>query len=115
LEDVILFIVCVLAVYGLLSLAVSIFSLIPAKVKNGNGKIKVVLFVKDSEEIIEGIIRNVFTGNTVREFSTDGKLTVVDLGSKDGTLDILNRLKDIYIHMEVLDNDEKDKVFSDFD
>jgi len=110
-----MFIVYVLAIYGLLSLAVSIFSLIPARVKNSNGKIKIVLMVKDSEEVIEGVVRNIFAGNTVKEFSTDGKLTVVDFGSKDGTVEILNRLKDSYVHMEVLNNDEKEKVFTSFD
>ena len=109
------FIVCVLAIYGALSLIASIFSLIPIKFKKGNGKIKVVLMVKDSEEVIEGVIRNVFEGDTVREFSTDGKITVVDLGSKDSTFEILNKLKDSYVHMEVLDNDKRERVFSTFD
>ena len=114
-NDVIMFIVYVLAIYGLLSLAVSIFSLIPARVKNSNGKIKIVLMVKDSEEVIEGVVRNVFASDAVREFSTDGKLTVVDLGSRDGTIDILNRLKESYVGMEVLDNNDKERVFTTFD
>ncbi len=109
------FVVCVLAVYGLLSLAVSIFNLIPARIKNSRCKIKVVLMVKDSEEVIEGVMRNILAMDTIREFSTDGKITVVDVGSKDSTLEILNKLKDVYECIEVLNNDEKEKVFATFD
>lgn len=110
------FVVCVLAVYGLLSLAASIFSLFPVRIKNNRGKIKVVLAVKDSEEVIEGVIRNIIlTMDTLREFSADGKITVVDVGSRDGTLEILNKLKDTYECIEVLNYDEKEKVFSSFD
>jgi len=115
LDTVLKFIVCVLAIYGALSLAVSILSLIPVKIINVKGKIRMVLMVKDSEEVIEGVVRNVFASDAVREFSTDGKLTVVDLGSRDGTIDILNRLKESYVGMEVLDNNDKERVFTTFD
>jgi hypothetical protein len=114
LEQIFRFLYHVLAIYGLFCLIVGAFGYIYKKVNIKGCKIQMVLLVKDAERCIEGIIRNIFMGDFLRKLVLDGRLTVIDLGSEDKTRDILYRLKDEYMCMEIVEEDEKGKVLDGF-
>ena len=108
------FITYVLAIYGLINLVVNLSDLFYKKSYSKDIKIKAVLFVKNCEDVIEGVIRNIFFGDFLRKVMSNGNLTIVDMGSKDKTLDILERMKQDYDTLDVLKECEKEKVFNFF-
>lgn len=107
--------VYLLAVYGALALSFIVISSIIKRTKHDNSRLKLVLLVKDREESIEGVVRNVFSGNMLRKTMSDNKFTVLDMGSTDETWKILNKLKCDYEQMELLNIGEKEKIFEGFD
>ena len=85
---------------------------------------RVVLIVKDQEEFIEGVIRSFYMNRAFENklsrqvdfcyrIDGDNGFIVVDMGSADKTLDILQKLKNTYGSLEVLSVDEKDRIFED--
>jgi len=103
-----------LAIYGALSLIISFVGLAGQKEVDGKHKVRMILMVKNAEEVIEGIVRNVFLGGILRKLMCNGRLTVMDMGSSDRTADILNKLKHEYGYIDILDESEKEKVFNVF-
>ena len=103
-----------LAVYGAFTLIITICNSIRQRLDNDNCNVKVVLIVKNQEETIEGIIRNLFSADILRKAMTTEKLTVVDMGSSDKTPTILGKLKKDYESFEILEEDEKGRIFSCF-
>lgn len=77
-------------------------------------KIKTVLIVKDAGEVIEGIIRSIFSERAGKNNVHTCRLTIVDMDSSDDTPRVLHRLEQEYEGMNVLDKNEKDLVFMDF-
>jgi len=115
LKTIIDFFVYLLAVYGVLSLIINIIdSVHPGSGLRSSG-VKMVLLVKNQEETIEGIIRSMFMGDFLRKIGSGHMLTVLDMGSKDKTPVILEKLKKQYESMEVLMAEEKEKVFEGVD
>ncbi|HHW47207.1 MAG TPA: hypothetical protein GXX14_01125 [Clostridiaceae bacterium] len=114
-EIIFQFITYVLAIYGLINLVVNISGLFYKKSYSKDIKIKAVLFVKNCEDVIEGVIRNIFIGDFLRKVMSNRNLTVVDMGSTDRTLDILEIIERDYDAVEVLKESEKEKVFDFFD
>jgi hypothetical protein len=118
----------IMSFYGVLSLTSRImrklwFGISPFRmIKFSNeGSIRTILVVKDQEETIEGIIRSYYICRTLENITNgqsghyygknyDKGIIVVDMGSKDKTLEILQKLQGIYGSLEVLSAEEKDKV-----
>ena len=107
--------ICLLAAYGALSLAISIFNTACQRFISENTSMKIILMVKNQAETIEGVVRDIFTGDFSRKVMSGNKLTVVDMGSMDETVEILRKLKDDYEYLEVVTSEEKDKIFTYFD
>ena len=74
-----------------------------------------VLIVKNQEEVIEGIIRNLSSADILRKAMTTEKLTILDMSSSDKTLEILNKLKSDYEYFDILEEDEKESIFAGFE
>jgi hypothetical protein len=108
------FIVCILALYGLISLILSVVNTICDRAGIKNERIKLVLIVKNQQDTIEGVIRNILAGNLLRRIMSGRKLTIIDIKSTDETLKILQVLKDDYEWLEILCEDEKEKIFEEF-
>ena len=104
-----------LAVYGFMSLIISIINSIQWKQGLKNSTYKLVLLVKNQEETIEGVIRNIYMENILSPLIHNGKLVVLDMGSKDKTVYILNKLEEEYSDIEVLDWNSRNKIFTGFD
>lgn len=70
------------------------FALAPGqKGKNVERKLKIILLVKNQQDIIEGLVRGLFRLDVLRRSPDRCKITVVDCSSEDETLGILERLK----------------------
>ncbi|MCX7841758.1 MAG: hypothetical protein N2489_01620 [Clostridia bacterium] len=103
-----------LAGYGAAALLMAIITSIRRRVCTENANVKLIVMVKNGEEVIEGIVRNIFLGDFLRKIMVCGKLTVLDMGSEDSTLEILKRLEKEYGDMEVLEKNQKNEVFTYF-
>jgi len=76
---------------------------------------KLVLIVKNQGEVIEGVLRNALQRDFIRKLMPDGRLTVVDMGSTDDTVEILKKLEMDYECIEVLKKSEMESLFGYFD
>lgn len=103
-----------LALYGAYSIISGILNLTLSAGIYRDDRIKTVLIVKDAEEIIEGIVRGIFTDESYRKNVHTCKFTIIDMDSSDDTAKVLRRLERKYGSMDVLGKNEKDLVFLDF-
>lgn len=106
---------CILASYGIISLVHEIFTSIRNKIDYSNSRVKLVLIVKNQGEVIEGVLRNALSRDFLRKLIPEGRLTILDMGSKDDTLDILRKLEADYECIDVLKRNEMDSLFKCFD
>lgn len=84
---------------------------ISAKAARIQLKGSLVLVVKDQEDAVEGIVRTIMEREGLTRIIPGGRLKVVDLGSRDQTVDILERLKDEYEIIDIVGENEKEKIF----
>ncbi len=108
-------VICICAAYGFITLVYELIMSIRHKIKYENSMVKLVLVVKNQGEVIEGVLRNILPRDFIRKLMPGGRLTVLDMGSRDDTLDILRRLEREYECIEVLKKSEKEMLFRYFD
>lgn len=106
--------VYILALYGLVSLISDSLKQFKQTSDMKHTKIKMVLLVKDQEEVIEGVVRNIYLERLLDKAMVSDKLTVIDMGSSDDTDKILSRLKDKYDFIDVITKEQKDKIFEEY-
>jgi hypothetical protein len=111
LEAIITFIIFLLAAYGVYSLVVTVADCTSPVRGSRKAGVKLVLLVKNQEDSIEGIIRTVFSGEFLRKIMSGHGLTVLDLGSKDKTVLMLEKLQKDFDSLEVLKENEKERIF----
>jgi hypothetical protein len=104
-----------LAAYGAMFLIFSIINSIRQRINFEYPGIKLILLVKNQQEVIEGIIRYTFTIDFLRNIMPGRKLTVLDMGSTDETIVILRKLEETFGHLEVLEENDKEKIFTGFE
>ena len=108
-------ILCIFATYGFISLTHELVPSIRQKSHYKNSMVKLVLVVKNQGEVIEGVLRNLVSRDFIRKLMPGGRLIILDMGSKDDTLDILRKLEKDYECLEVLKRSEKDNIFTHFE
>ena len=108
------FVAYVLMICGLLAIVTELIRLFTQNINIGQTKAKLVLIVKNQEDAIEGIVRNIFLSNCLKGISNKCGLTIVDMGSSDDTLKILSKLKSRYKNLEILEADKKDEIFAEY-
>ncbi len=113
-EMILKYIVYLLAAYGALMAILAISGAIRTRLHLKGSRLKLVLVVKNSEQYIESLIKDM-----VLKFLSDRSipidaLTVVNMNSVDDTGAILEKLRKDFECMEVISEKEKDKVFSNF-
>jgi hypothetical protein len=101
-----------LAAFGIIVLMVGVLKNIFNRFKVDNPKIRLVLVVKDQEDHIEGVIKSIFTKDILFGTMPGNRLVVLDMGSKDETLTILEKLKKDFEYIDILRVEEKEKIFS---
>lgn len=92
----------------------TIIDSIRQRVRIENSLVKMVLLVKNQEETIEGIVRNVYIGNVMRKIMSENRMTIIDMGSEDKTVEILVKLKKDYEFFDLLNENEKETIFDSF-
>ena len=106
----------IMAFYGFISILMSLRKLFYRGMRLKNGKMRMVLIVKDGEEIIEAVIRSIASGVIPENIASEGDIYIVDMGSSDKTVDILQRLKNMYYNnIEIVTKNDRSKVFDNFD
>ncbi|MCX7749817.1 MAG: hypothetical protein N2645_23455 [Clostridia bacterium] len=106
--------ICLLATYGAIYLLYSVLHSIYHRIKAQSSNIKLVLIVKDQEDTIEGIMREILGNETSRSLVHSKNFVVLDMGSKDETLSILKKFQRDYDYLHIIEEHEKEKVFADF-
>ena len=107
--------VYLLAVYGAIALIISIIESISKNIKEGISGMRLILQVKNQQEYIEGVVRNLCSGNVLGKVVPVKTITVLDMGSSDDTLKILKLLNRDFNCLEIIERDEKEKIFEGFD
>ena len=106
--------VWLLAAYGLLTLVHGMIELIHCRISGHRPNVRVVLLVKDAEEHIEYIIRNMSKKDFVSKTLTDKNMVIIDMNSTDHTYQILEKLQVDFSNVEALSFEEKEHIFDDF-
>jgi hypothetical protein len=105
-------IVCVFAVFGLITL---IHSLPDGKMwreKIDSQHIRHVLLVKNSEEYIEQIIYNTLKNSPYGSIDSKKPVTIVDLDSTDETLKILKQMEKYGDQLNVVEYKDRENIFT---
>ncbi|HEX9062605.1 MAG TPA: hypothetical protein VF941_20735 [Clostridia bacterium] len=103
-----------LAAYGATMLIISIIESVRHRIKGDNTGIRLVLLVKNNEDIIEGIVRSFFLSDFFNKTGLSERFTILDMGSSDGTQIILERLKTEFDSIDLVGENDKERIFSDF-
>lgn len=107
-------IIYLLAAYGALVLVLGAIDLIRSKMAASHPKVRVVLLVQNVQDQIEFIVRNVVMKDFASKASSDRKVIFVDMDSSDETVLLLKKLQQCYPAIEVLQHQDKEAIFSDF-
>jgi len=104
----------IFAVYGAVTIIFNFINFVIRYRSVENKGVKLVLIVKNQEKTIEGIIRNIYSKDTTGRMMCSERVTVLDMNSADQTLEILKKLEQDYEHLDVLTENERDKIFEGF-
>jgi hypothetical protein len=107
-------IIYIFALYGVLSIVSITVKRFCYNIKLKSSDTRIVLLVKNKEDVIEGIIKSIFKGEVLKNLIWDNSIYVVDMGSKDATVNILKKLKKIYTGLETLEIKDRENIFHDF-
>ena len=108
-------IVYMFATYGFITFLHELFISIKHETQYKSSMVRLVLIVKNQGEVIEGVLRNVLQRDFIRKLIPGDRLTVLDMGSKDDTIDILKKLEKDYDYIQVLKKSEMESLFKSFD
>ena len=115
-EPVFMVFVYLLAVYGALTLIIGIFESICDRLSSGNlGNVKLILVVKNQQECIEGMIRDMFRRDRLRKMLPGVKFSILDMGSTDETPLILDKLRRDFEYIEIVSESDRQKIFDGFE
>lgn len=101
-----------LAFYGAVVLVITVADSIWFRTRESFPDIRAVLLVKDGGERIEGVVRGMLSREVHRKLMIGEKLTVVDLGSKDETKKILEKLSEEYEELEIIDKADRERILN---
>ena len=106
--------ICILAVYGLLTIIHNISEFVSSRLAGHRPKVRVVLLVQDAEEQIEYIVRYVVKQEYADRALSDKKLIIVDMDSTDNTYVLLEKLQNNFPSIQVIRMSDMESVFKDF-
>jgi hypothetical protein len=114
LSDIILCIVCILAVYGLFALILGVSDMICCRMAGPRPKVRAVLLVKDAEDQIEYIVRYAVKKEYAARVLSDKSLAIVDMDSEDNTFALLQKLQENFPGIEVHKISSLENIIKDF-
>jgi len=103
----------VFAAYGVFSMIAGVTGLIRSKTQIKCRNIKLVLLVRNAEECIEYVVRNLSGKDSLKGVLPDSKISIVDMNSSDNTYLITKKLERYYQNIEALHFDERESIFDD--
>lgn len=102
------------SIYGFLSLLIATVNSLCLRCNLDKSDIRMIIMVKNQEDVIEGVVRNIITSNISKKLIYSKNLMIVDMGSTDDTLKILRRLERYYKIIDIYTVDECDKIFDSY-
>ena len=97
--------ICFFAVYGIIQMGINIYNEL-YKIPVKKDDIYIIITVKNQQDTIEGIIRSVVWKSLNNTYGgIVPNILVVDLGSTDDTMQVLNRLLTEYDFIQVTDKE----------
>ena len=112
LYSILLYIACLLAVFGAFSLVSCLFDAIRSRSTAALPGVKVIVAVRDAEEQIEYIVRNAVKADLAARLMSGGNITFIDMDSRDETYIMLQKLQKDYGNIDLLKAEELDRAFS---
>jgi hypothetical protein len=103
-----------MAAYGVITLIISMLGAFKRRINMQNAKVKLVLIVKNVEEHAEYIVRTVIKEEFASKVMSGSNIAIIDMSSTDSTLNILSRLENDYECLDLLNQDERNRIFDDF-
>lgn len=111
-ENLLVFVVCVLTAYGAFNIVVEILDFIHnSKLKLKNSAVRIILAVKNQEEIVEYIAT--VARQIVQRDLPGSKIIFIDMGSSDDTFKILRKLEERYQDIEIHDRRKGEEIILD--
>lgn len=110
--EVIKIIICIFAVFGLITLIHSLPESKMLKERIDSKHITHVLLVKNSEEYIEQVLYNALRNNPYGNRVSKNPLVIVDLDSTDQTLKILKQMEKYGDHLSVVEFKDREDIFT---
>ena len=107
------YIVCLLAIYGLFSLVRGAIGAVHCKVTGKRPVVRAILLVRNAEEHIEYIIRNIVNKEYKSKVLSDKNIIIVDMNSEDLTYVMLEKLQNDFQNINILTYEERLKIFDD--
>lgn len=108
------FLVYLMAIYGVITLVISMLGAFRRRMKIQNAKVKLVLIVKNVEEYAEYIVRTIVKDELASKVMSEGNIAIIDMNSADSTAKILGRLAEDYECLDLLPFEKRDNIFDDF-
>lgn len=108
------FFLYLMAIYGLICLITSFFTWVHFKRKFNSSGARLLIMVKNQEQNVEGLIRTIIMEKNLNKQLFYDKLIVLDMGSTDKTFEILSKLEKDYDLLEIINEKEKEKIFTIF-
>ncbi|MDK2799527.1 MAG: hypothetical protein PWP27_1905 [Clostridiales bacterium] len=104
--------ICFFAVYGVIQMGIQIYDyLYNFQSNNKKNDVYIIITVKNQQDTIEGIIRSVVWKSLNNNHGgIVPNILVVDMGSTDDTLKILDKLCMEYDFIEIADKEEYIKI-----
>lgn len=96
-------IMIVMALYGCICLISAFIGYIFSRTSHTKQKYELILTVKNQQDNIEDVIRSIFRDELFKNSGPDCKVKVIDKGSDDDTIKILNKLAREYENLEVVE------------
>lgn len=100
--------VYVMALYGFITIVENMIDSLAKKARVNKTSYKLVLSVKNQQESIEGVIREIFGDELFNDKNLNTRVIVIDKGSTDETVKILRKLQEDYENLEVIEEEEQE-------
>lgn len=111
---VVIFLIYLFASFGFICFLRMLIESIDFSHSFKNTKKVLAVLVKNQEESVEGSIRRIISSEILKKASLDGELIILDMGSTDKTMEILEKLQYDNDCVGVIKNSEKERIFNVF-
>lgn len=104
-------VIYLLAVYGALSIIISIGNIVFTERCTNLKNARLVLMVKDCGQAVEGVVEYILKEGVLKKARVEDVLTIVDLGSTDDTQAVLAKLQEMHECLSLVEYKDREQIF----